>query len=461
MPHRIAILTALVVCLAAGRLLAQPPDPAPRPDVPSLRAPDAVAPADRTAALGVVGRRLALVVGTSDYTTTATWPRLPNAKLDAFALADELERRYGYTVTRLDQPDAATFKLALRQLSEDATQADDLLVFVAGHGHFDDVDNAGYLVFRDGERDCERGCYAFDNLKRSLFGSKARHILVMFDVCYGGTFDLRVAIGQGATDRSRSDPESLRRLLRDYAQYPSRLVFASVGKASTTDGRVGTHSPFMTSLLITLARPGQNGVVSLDRMFLAMQDNAETTKVQRPTAFEARTPHHPNGTFLFIEDIDFCDATETIVAATPEHFQSLKIDAMPPTDWVSSWSSAWVVPGTVQCRIWQWPSDGQSQLRCELGRFTPDAARDRADAMFQRLRSCLEAPSWQPSERQREPGSEQHHALQLTSDGRQVMVTTTCAEQTPAPSDPPTSSLANSEASRSGAQSCAVTLVFE
>ncbi len=420
MPRLVLTIAAIALSLAATRLWAVAPESPGQPK-------ETVAPADRTAALGVVGRRLALVVGTTDYLHSDIWPRLPNAAPDALALKAELERRYGYAVTHLDQPDAATFKHTLRQLSEAATKVDDLLVFVAGHGHFDEVDNAGYLVFKDGERDCGRGCYAFDNLKRSLFGSEARHILVMLDVCYGGTFDLRVALGRDSNERGPPDPEGLRRLLRDYAQYPSRLVFASVGKSKTSDGQSGAHSPFMASLLATLSRPGQNGVVSLDRLFIAMQEGVETAKVQRPTEFEARTRHHPNGTFLFIEDVDFCDATQTIVAAASDAFSALKLDAMQSNDWVSTWPSAWVVPGTKECRIWSWAKDGKSQVRCELGHYSQETARFRADAMFERLRTCLEAPDWQPADRQRQHGAETHHDLLLSAGVRQVTLTTKCA----------------------------------
>jgi hypothetical protein len=409
--------------------------------------PDSVDPADRSAALSVVGRRLALIVGTTNY-QNPSWPRLPNATSDARALADELERRYGFEVTFLDGPDVSIFKTELRRLSEVATPADDLLVFVAGHGHFDEVDNAGYLVLGGADATCERGCYAFDNLKRALFGSRARHALVMLDVCYGGTFDLRVAMGGGAPDRSRSDPESLRRLLKDYAQYPSRQVFASVGRATTTDGPAGSHSPFMSTLLMTLSRPGNNGVVSLDRIFLAVQDARPGTPLQRPTSFEAATAHHPNGTFLFIEDVDFCEATSRIVRDAPERFVGLQSDIVQATDWATTWTSTWVIPGTSQCRIWHW-GDGKAQLRCEFGRFEKGGADFRAAALFQRVRECFAADgsrgsepvlglqAWLPSEHQRRHGQVLHHdlvltrregeaALQTGSVVRKVTVTRTC-----------------------------------
>ena len=393
----------------------------------SAAASDIVAPADRSAALSVVGRRLALVVGSSEYASSA-WPAIPNAATDARMLAEELERRYGFDVTRLDGPDAGNFKKELRRLSETATAADDLLIFVAGHGHFDEVDNAGYLVFKDAEQSCERGCYAFDNLKRSLFDTAARHVLVMLDVCYGGTFDLRVALGSGAPDRSRSDPGSLRVLLKEYAQYPSRLVFASVGRTTTSDGPAGSHSPFMASLLLSLSRPGPNGVVSLDRLFMTSQEALSTQTVQRPASFEAHLPHHPNGTFLFIEDVDFCEAADLITTSAPEGFQSIQIDLVHASDWATSWSASWLVPGTRECRVWHWPSDGQREVRCELGRFATADADFRADAIFTRLRGCLAAPAWLPSERDRTSGGRRLHDLVLTQGERKVSVMRTCTE---------------------------------
>ncbi|MCC6624843.1 MAG: caspase family protein [Deltaproteobacteria bacterium] len=396
---------------------------------PSAAQPaEIVAPADRSAALGVVGRRLALVVGTSEHRASA-WPTIPNALTDARALADELDRRYGFEVTRLEAPDAATFKREVRRLSEAATATDDLFVFVAGHGHFDEVDNAGYLVFADAEPGCERGCYAFDNLKRSLFDTRARHVLVTLDVCYGGTFDLRVALGAGAPDRSRSDPAILRRLLKEYAQYPSRLVFASVGRATTSDGPTGRHSPFMAALLLALSRPGPSGVVSLDRLFLAAQEGLPAQDVQRPTSFEARVPHHPNGTFLFIEDVDLCEATELITRAAGERFEPIRAEPIQASDWSASWGASWVVPGTSECRVWRWAVDGHAEVRCELGSLEPAVAQRRADELFDRLRGCLAAPTWQPSADERARGARRHHDLVLTRAGepaRRVTVTRAC-----------------------------------
>ena len=255
-----ALFGALALVLG-GHAFGEPPAPSAPLD-----------PADRSAASSLVGRRLALVVGTTDYQTPKSWPRLPNAVTDARALGDELHARYGFHVTRLEDPSMATFKSALRKLADEAGPADDLLVFVAGHGHFDVEDRAGYLVFTDGAAGCTTGCYPLDNVKRALYDTRARHVLVMLDACHAGTFEIRTALDSGVLREGMLEAP-LKQSVRDYARYPSRLLLASVGSAPTTDGAPGTHSPFMQAVLRELARPGPSGVVSLDHLYVALSED--------------------------------------------------------------------------------------------------------------------------------------------------------------------------------------------
>jgi hypothetical protein len=383
------------------------------------------------------GKRRAVVVGTSTYTNTADWHELPNARSDADALANELSRRYGYEVTRLANPDTNTFKRALVAVAAAAGPDDDLLIFVAGHGWFDAEDKAGYLVFADGEAGCARGCYPLDNVKRALFDSRARHVLVMLDACYAGTFDIRVALG-GATDRgaTASDPASLRRIRDDYAQYPSRLVLASIGKEPTSDGTRGAHSPFMARVLGTLSRPGPGGIVSLDSLWTALQVTGPDgpLKVGRPAPFEAARPHHPNGTFLFISDVGFCEALSALTdaARVGDGFASLRAGPERASVWGSAWSAAWTLPGASSCDVWRWGADGSSELRCELGSMSEPVATRHAALVLADVRACLrDADGWAETTGETH-GSENlpdvRRARSAPSDGRAVTLTTTCAD---------------------------------
>jgi len=394
--------------------------------------PDLVAPAERTTASALVGRRLALVVGSSSYDTPTTWPRLANAASDAGALADELATRYGFTVTRLSDPPMATFKTALRTLAKEAGPTDDLVVFVAGHGYFDAEDKAGYLVFRDSTRACGAGCYPLDNVKRALYDTRARHVLVMLDACYAGTFEIRTALDSGVPRLGLLDVP-LRQNLRDYAHYPSRLLLASVDNAATTDGAPGTHSPFMRAVLSELARPGPTGVVSLDRIYVSLAE-VQALPVSRPTTFAAAVPAHPSGTFLFIEEVALCDAFEALLAAGAEHFGPVRqTNAEGASDalWAATTPATWVLPGSRRCDVWDWHGEadqGHSEVRCDLGPYDRTMAPEKASDTFRALRQCVAQEASEPSENNRTHAGSDYRDLRLDlpARGRRLTVSSLC-----------------------------------
>lgn len=334
------------------------------------------------------GRRLALVVGTSTY-VDPSWAGLANAASDAERVADLLERRFAYDVTRVIDGDRDTFKRALAAVSEAAAEADDLLVFVAGHGHFDPTDKAGYLVFADADPTCDRGCYPLDNVKRALFGTRARHVLVMLDACYAGTFDPSVAFGGGSfARRGAIVPAHLRQILRDHAAARSRLVFASVGRAPTLDGTPGqSHSPFARIFLAELERAVTAGAVSIDRIAIVMKEGPEPLPVLAPTSFPAALPHDVNGTFLFVAAADLCTDLERVLAAARKTTSE--------TTGAPAWGHADAIDpplvGASRCLRQRFATDGADLLRCRFGRFPEAEIDERRRALEKRLALCVAA----------------------------------------------------------------------
>ncbi|MCA9517672.1 MAG: caspase family protein [Myxococcales bacterium] len=390
-------------------------------------APDEAAPADRTAALSVVGQRLALVVSGSVYDDAREWPRLPNAPTDASAVGDELAARYGFVVTTLADPTVEAFKEALTTLSRRAGPADDVLVFFAGHGYVDPDDHVGSFVLRDASPRCTAGCYPFDNVKRALYETQARHVLVMADACYAGFFDVRSALeslelrGLPAAGRA-----SLKERLRGYSRYTSRLFLASVKSGPTPDGAPGTHTPFVSTLLATLGAPGPNGVVSLDALYVAMTDDAGL-EVSRPVAFPSREPHNPNGTFLFIEDVPFCEAVRALADAAPGGFAAVAGGEERRDAWASTRSARWTVPGTRRCDVWHWAAGGADEVRCVVGPYDEVMGPERAAELFTRVRGCFSADEAVPSDVARERGGATYRDWRLAlPSGRAVEVATVC-----------------------------------
>lgn len=347
--------------------------------------PEPVVAADRVLALSDAGKRRALLVGTTRY-SGAAWRTLPNVPRDVAALGAVLERRYGYEVRVLLDPDIVAIRAALKVIAEGAGPADDALVFFSGHGYFNEDDHAGYLVSRDGTAQCESGCYPFDNVKRALYGTVARHVLVMLDVCHGGTFDLQVALGAHDSP-DKGETVAMRRTLKSYASAPSRLVYASVGRGVTSDGKAGAHSPFMTALLSVLDVSGA-GVVDIDAVYSLMSAGPDPLPVMKPAAFESNIAHHGQGHFLFIERVDFCETVGAIVGASFDALSAAGVAVEHP--YGRSWAGPWILPGARACRVRQWGA-GRLQYGCAFGPVPEAEVGGRTRELMAQVAACFPA----------------------------------------------------------------------
>lgn len=224
----------------------------------------ASAPADASAP-----KSIALVVGTSTYGAGSGWQHLPNPAPDAKALATELADHYGFDVSLLTDPTKVQIQRALGSLSKRTYGPnDEVLIFFAGHGLYDDVQGTGVLVPADAESRKQdeylNSYFTYGDLERWVNGLKAKHVLLILDACFSGTFagSLHDATGRG--DPMYDDVPPAELIRRKLAVSPSRIYLTSGGKEYVPDGRPGHHSPFTARLLSVLRKadaPGQ--VISL------------------------------------------------------------------------------------------------------------------------------------------------------------------------------------------------------
>ena len=124
----------------------------------------------------------------------AEWPALQNPIFDAGEVERMLREQYGFETTFIKNPAKADFASKLGALKEQAFGPnDELLVFVAGHGTYDDIENTGYLVARDSKRtDPLHDSYLSETqLLNVLSGIKCRHVLVVIDACFSGAIAMR------------------------------------------------------------------------------------------------------------------------------------------------------------------------------------------------------------------------------------------------------------------------------
>lgn len=214
-------------------------------------------------------RGYALVVGTNNY-DAPEWATLANPVLDARTLATELENSYGFEVYLLIDPTKHEVMQAILELKRHSfDQRDQLLLFFAGHGHYDEDLNMGYLVTRDSrplaEDPWKQSYISYGELAPYVDGLAAEHILLALDVCFGGTFSSDIRLAGSRSGEYQDLP--VHELIERKADIRTRRYFTSGGKEYVPDGVPGRHSPFASRLIAALRTyGGDDGLLTLSEV---------------------------------------------------------------------------------------------------------------------------------------------------------------------------------------------------
>lgn len=183
------------------------------------------------------------------------WGDLVNPIFDSHTLAEELKTTYGFEVEVVENPtQEQVFEKILAYSQKSYKPQDQLLIFFAGHGHFDEAFGEGYIVATNSlANDPSRTSYISHNRLRSVINNiPNQHILLVMDACFGGTFDPRIASSRALTNYESDDKEMLARKL----SYKTRRYLTSGGKEYVSDGIPGEHSPFARKFLEALKSKG-------------------------------------------------------------------------------------------------------------------------------------------------------------------------------------------------------------
>lgn len=204
----------------------------------------------------------ALIVYTNTYDH---WPSLTNPGFDATTIGDLLKTNYGFQVDMLENPSQELIWTKLKEFAERKYEPlDQVFIFFAGHGHFDEAFKEGYLVMKESiPNESGSASYVSHNrLRNNINSIPCEHVFLTMDVCFGGTFDEGVANsrGKGFTDPEISQSEFILRKLA----YHTRKYLTSGGKEYVSDGLPGHHSPFASKLIDALETQGGNdGILTL------------------------------------------------------------------------------------------------------------------------------------------------------------------------------------------------------
>ncbi|MFN3315293.1 MAG: caspase family protein [Raineya sp.] len=204
-----------------------------------------------------LGKSYALIFATNQY---EYWNNLSNPIPDAQAVAKDLQEIYGYEIDLVQNPTQNQIILKLKEyLQKKFEPNDQLLIFFAGHGQYDETFGEGYVVAKDSRLDDEaKSSYlSYATLRTYINNMQSKHILLVMDVCFGGTFDPQLASKnlRGVPPTKPNDDE-IEAFVNRKLQARTRRYITSGGKEYVSDGTPGMHSPFVRKFLEALRSYG-------------------------------------------------------------------------------------------------------------------------------------------------------------------------------------------------------------
>ena len=222
-------------------------------------------------------RRIALVIGNSDYNDTSI--SLANPKNDAEDMAAAL-RSLAFDVVMVINASKRTVDGAVQQFARLGSEADSVVFYYAGHAM--QYQGRNYLMPVDATLEDEislrYNLVSFDDIRAAM--SRTRGIKVMIlDACRNNPLAERFERSQVGANRGGMGTRGLARIDTTAGTVVS---YATAADNVAIDG-TGRNSPYTAALLRRLQEPG----LEIEMMFrrVAADVNAETQGRQRPETY--------------------------------------------------------------------------------------------------------------------------------------------------------------------------------
>ena len=229
------------------------------------------------------GRYHALVIGNNRYQHLSN---LRTAVNDATKVASVLKRDYGFEVDLLTNATESQIVKSLRNYRRNLSENDNLLIYYAGHGGFDeDANRTGYWLPVDATRDDPSNWIMTDYVVNQITAMEAKHVMVVADSCFAGAIGRGIKIDYGS-------PNWVHKLVKKKA----RIRLTSGGLEPVEDG-VGSHSVF-AKIFISLLEENTE-VLNTSKLFNDLQRRFPAS-AQNPEYGDLHEAGDDGGDFLFV-----------------------------------------------------------------------------------------------------------------------------------------------------------------
>lgn len=228
----------------------------------------------------------ALIIGVNNYSDPEI-SSLENPISDAQNLIDVLTRDYNFegdNIQFLKDPKREDIIDALDYLSWKITANDNLLIFYAGHGWWDENAQIGYWLPSDARRVSKADWFRNSTLVDYLKEINTRHSLLITDACFGGSiFKSRRAFGDA--------PKAIEMLY----EFPSRKAMTSGALTEVPD-----QSSFSKYLIGRLEKNNAK-FLSSEQLFSSIRNAVINNSDAIPQFGEIRNVGDQGGDFIFFK----------------------------------------------------------------------------------------------------------------------------------------------------------------
>ncbi len=242
------------------------------------------------------GNYYALIIGNSKYQYL---PDLKTPKNDVMDVAKILEDNYGFQNTILLDVGRNEIISAMNEFRKTLTSDDNFLIYYAGHGGLDEVNNRGHWLPTDAEPDNPANWLNNTVVTDFLNLTNAKQILVVADSCYSGSLTRSALMNlQGGMTE-----QEYKKYLSVLSRKKARTALTSGGLKPVLDAGGGKHSIFSQALLESL--DNNKEILEGQRLYrevLARVSNraSNINFEQEPEYAPINFSGHEGGDFLFV-----------------------------------------------------------------------------------------------------------------------------------------------------------------
>ncbi len=241
--------------------------------------------------IDIQGNYHALLIGINNYQKLE---KLETPVFDVQILSELLQHKYGFYTQTLVNEKATRDNIidTINEIRKKLQKEDKLIIYYAGHGHFDKNTGTGYWLPVDAERDSDTKWIMADTITTNIKRISADHVMVIADSCYSGTLSrgIRVNIGSGAL-RTRYINKILKKR--------SRILIASGGNEPVIDSGGAGHSVFAQALIDGLNEIERKVFTAEELLVGHIKEAVAGSTEQTPEFKIIRNSGHKGGDFVF------------------------------------------------------------------------------------------------------------------------------------------------------------------